>query len=452
MRRNQQKWVSKWSFGILFCLIFILKSSLVSALDVMDVYKMAQDADPDIRSAGFDHQASREIMDQAQSGYLPSVFLSYEKTRSRQKILESDNVLFQKGSTRFSGSVIALTLTQPVFRYANYVRIDQAQSELDQADAELEKAGQELLLRTAENYLLALAADDQLAYVSAERSAVEKQLELARAREKANLGSGSDRLEAEARLASVAADFSEAEVNRNDAYEAIYEMTGELPASLAGLREHIPLDSPDPLDAQHWIDAALKQNWELAVQRKAVEVARQEIQRQKAGHYPTVDLELRENIKDTGGTLFGGGSEVGTGEIMLSLNVPIYQGGSVSSKTRQAAFGHQREMEGLVRLARKVKRDTKNTYSSIVNAIQRVKALEKEVAAQQQVLKLKRAGYRAALYTNLSVLDAERDLYSAKRDHARARYEYLLNSLRLKSVTGILNEEDLMSLNQWLSY
>jgi len=430
--------------------LLVAGSVSVGAVDVVDVYRKALQSDPTILGAGFDHQASREIMGQARSGYLPALVFNYDRTQSHQKILDSENVLFEEGTSDFPTSVFSLTLTQPVFRYANYIRIRQARSELAQADAELEQASQELLLRTVENYLFALAAEDQLTYVAAERSAVEKQLELARARERADLGTGSDRLEAEARLASVAADYSEAEVNRHDAYEAVYEMTGELPAALAPLRDQFPLEHPDPADLDHWVEAALEQNWELAVQRKVVEVSQEEVKRQKAGHYRTADLELRGNIRDAGGTVFGGGSEVETRSVMLSVEVPLYLGGSVSSKSREAAYRQEREKGELVRLSRKVKREAQKAYSSIVNAIRRVEALLKEVEAQQQVLKLKRTGYEAALYTNLSVLDAERDLYSAKRDFARARYEYLLNSLRLKAVTGLLNEQDLVSLNQWL--
>ncbi len=144
---------------LLFSVVLLAAGSPpAGAVDIMDVYRMALDSDPAIQGAGFDHQASREILDQARSGYLPAVFLSYDRSHSRQKILDSDNVLFDEGSTDFPTSVFSLTLTQPVFRYANYVRIRQAHSELAQADAELEQAGQELLLRTVENYLFALAA------------------------------------------------------------------------------------------------------------------------------------------------------------------------------------------------------------------------------------------------------------------------------------------------------
>ena len=419
--------------------------------DLLDIYDLAHSADPELRSADFDHLASREILVQAKSGYLPAITFSFDHTETEQRIKDSDNVLFQAGRSHFPTDVITLSLTQPVFRYANYIRIKQARSELKQADAELAKAEQELMLRVAETYLHALAAEDNVDYLTAERAAVEKQLTLAQAMEKAKLGRRSDRLEAEARLAAVTADYAEAEVNRRDTYEAIYELTGEFPERLDKLQKEFPLTRPDPFDVQHWTAAAREQNWKIEGQRQAVDVARQEISRQRAGHLPTLDLQLRESIKDQGGTVFGGGSEVENRDVMLNLNVPLYLGGSVSSKRREAVLRHQCELEKLTRVVRKVKRETEKTFSSIVNSIARIEALQKEVAARQEVLKLKRTGYEAALYSNLSVLDAERDLYSAKRDYAAARYEYLLNGLRLKGVVGTLSEADLISSNNWLS-
>lgn len=437
--------------NIFFSVLLALGAFQAQAADLNDIYRLAVDADPLFRAAYYNHQASREILTQANSGYLPSVMASFDWTGTRQEILESDNVLFQAGSTTFPTNVLSLSLSQPLLRIGNLVRIRQAKTELKQADAELEKVAQELILRTAESYLFALAAEDHLDYLKSERSAVENQLVLAKAMREAKLGREADLLEAEARLAAVVADYSEAEVGRQDAYEAIFELTGEFPTELKKLQKEFPLATPEPLDSAYWIEVANEQNWELIVQRESVEVSRHEIDRQNAGHYPTVDLELRETVRDTGGTIFGGGSEVENREVILSFKMPIYMGGSVSSKKREAVLRHQAALEDLQRIARKVKRETEKGFRGILNAIERVTARNKEVAAQEEVLKLKRAGYRANLFTNLSVLDAEQDLYSAKRDLAAARYEYLLNGLRLKAFVGQLSEADLMDLNQWLT-
>jgi len=441
---------NSYSYAIVFSVLWGIGVFQAKAADLTDIYRMAVEADPLFRAANYNHQASREILIQARSGYLPSVVASYDWIRTRQEILESENVLFQTGTAHFPTKVIGLTLTQPVFRYDRIVRIGQARSELKQADAELEKAAQDLILRTAENYLFALAAEDNLDYLKSERLAVEKQAELAKAMREAKLGRVSDVLEADARLASVMADYSDAEVEVRDAYEAIYELTGEFPTQLKRLQKEFPLITPEPLDVDYWVEVALAQNWELVVQRELVEVSRHEVKRQNAGHFPTVDLELSQTTRDAGGTVFGGGSEVENREFMLLFKMPIYLGGSVSSKKREAMLNYQAEREELLRISRKAKRETEKGFRGILNAIERVAVRGKEVAAQEEVLKLKQAGYRANLYTNMSVLDAEQDLYSAKRDLTGAHYDYVLNSLRLKAIVGELSEADLIDLNQWL--
>ncbi|MGE0484733.1 MAG: TolC family outer membrane protein [Gammaproteobacteria bacterium] len=425
-------------------------SPITRAADLLEIYTMARESDPELRAVALAHQASQEVYKQARGGYLPAISFSYDHTETEQRIHDSDNVLFQTGRSDFPTDALVLSLTQPVFRYANYVRIEQAKAEIEQADAELARADQALILRVVEAYLGVLAARDRLDFLAAEQVSVEKQLALAEGREKAEVGRAADRLEAAARQAAVLADQAVAQTNLDDAYRAVYELTGETPSELAPLTREFPLTRPDPDDVQHWLDAAREQNREIAVQRHAVEVARQEVRRQGAGHLPTVDLQLREGFRDQGGTVFGGGSEVETRDLMVNVNVPLYAGGTVSAKRREAVLRHQGELEKLTGLARRIERDTQRTFNAIVASIARIEALNKQIVAQDEVLRLKKAGYEAALYSNLSVLDAERDLYAAKRDYAAARYEYLLNGLRLKAAIGTLSEADLAVSNGWL--
>ncbi len=425
-------------------------ASLVQAENLLDIYESALQSDPRLGSATFDHAAGAEVVTQAWAGYRPVITLDYDSIDTTQDILRSDNAAFEQGSTSFPTTTWTLSVTQPIFRWANYKRIGQAKEELLQADAELIQAQQDLILRVSEAYLTALSAADELRFLDAERSAVAQQLELARGREEASIGRAVDRYDAEARMASVEADYAVAEVALRDAYEALYEMAGRDPDTLATLQDTIDLQAPQPADDQHWIKAAMTNNPALVVQRHVVNVSRTEISRQKAGHYPTLDAVLQKNNRDTQGTLFGGGSEVETQELMLRLSVPIYAGGSVSSKTREAEARYQSSEQELTRLLRESRRQSRDAYWGVMNAVKRTEALNKAVAAQQATLDLRRAAYKSRLETAISVLDAERDLYSAKRDLAQAKYDYLLNSLRLKALVGVLTQDDLNLVNDWL--
>ena len=436
--------------SVVFVLSFVFLPTTASAQNLVEIYRKAVANDPAFRASEFDHEASKEVVDQAWAEYLPRIEFDYDEIETTQDVVSSDNAVFAVGSTDFPTTNWSLTLTQPIFRYANYLRIKQAKTELRQADVEKIQAHQDLILRTAEAYLEALAAEDSLSFNVAEQVAVRQQLELAKGREEAEIGRRVDRLDAEARLATVDADLAEAEVATLDAHEAIYEIIGETPKKLDRLGDQMTLVSPDPVDLQHWIDAALDNNLNVRVQREAVAVAKREISRQKAGHYPTLDLVYRNSNRETEGTLFGGGSEVETQELMLRFNLPIYLGGSVNSRTREASANYYSEQEELVRLSREARREAQDAYWGVLNAIKRVESLKKAVASQQETLKLKRTSYDNGLETALSVLDSERDLYSAQRDYSRARYDYLLNSLRLKAMVGTLTENDLLSVNRWL--
>lgn len=296
----------------------------------------------------------------------------------------------------------------------------------------------------------ALAATDELAFLNAELGAARKHLDQAEGREEASVGRTVDRYDAEARVASVEADYAEADIARRDAYEALYEMTGIDSVSLSALKAEIDLVLPVPADEQHWLKSAMTNNPALIVQREAVEVSREEVKRQNSGHFPTLDAVFRNSYQDTGGSLFGGASEVETQEMMIRFNLPIYSGGSVSSQKREAVARYHSAEQELTRILRESRRQSRDTYWGVVNTVKRVNALKKAVESQEATLELRRAAYNARLETAISVLDAERDLYSAKRDLSRAKYDYLINGLRLKALVGVLTQDDLVLVNNWL--
>ncbi|MFT6914969.1 MAG: outer membrane protein [Motiliproteus sp.] len=436
------------SASLLFAVLWLPP---VEGADLMEIYRLSLGADPSYRAAGFEHQASREVLTQAWADYRPAVTFDYDEIDTTQDIISSENSSIPVGEdASFPTSTWTLTVTQPLFRYANYVRIGQAKDELEQADAEQVKAQQDLLLRTAEVYLAVLTAEDAVTFIEAERSAVEKQLELARAQEDARTGRLVDRLDAEARMATVEADLAYADVAARDAKQAVFELTGQVPETLASLGNALELVAPIPSDERQWLELANKQNPGLVFQRHAVAVASADIKRQNAGHMPTLDLVYTDSNRDTGSTLFGGGSNVQTQELMLSLNLPLYLGGSVSSKSRQAIAKHSSALEELTRLARESQRQTLDAYWGVTSAIKRVDSLGLALRAQQETLKLKQLGFESGLNTVLTVLDAERDLSSVRKDYAKARYDYLLNGLRLKALVGALIEDDLQAINRLL--
>jgi outer membrane protein len=408
-----------------------------------EAYKLARQSDPKFKAAQAEYRANGTVLDQARAGFLPTARLDVDKMESRQRILSSNNPIFGVGVTTFPTDNQNLSITQAIFRKDVIERYAQAQAVVRQAEFAALAAEQDLQIRTAAAYLSVLAAQDALDLASAERQSLGKALDLARERLKGGLGTITNQHDASARFASAQAREIEAQNKVRDARQGLREITGRLIENVQKLRDEFPLQMPDPAVVDRWIDAALEQNLGLRVKREAIEVARQEVERQRAGHYPSLNLLLNYNKKDAGSTLFGGGSNVETTDVTVRLSVPIFEGGLTSAVTQEAAYRYQKAQEDAEQERRAVDRATRAAYDGTLSGIELVRALKQTVVSQQSALDAKEEGFKSGLYTLLPVLDATRDLYTAKRDYELARYEYLLNVLRLKQAAGTLSEADL---------
>jgi outer membrane protein len=421
----------------------LLLPSLARAESLVEAYKLALQNDPKYRAAQAEYRASGTAIDQARAGFLPTVRFDLERTETRQRILRSQNPIFGAGVTDFPTNNDTLSINQPIFRKDVIERFAQAKAIVRQAEFLRLAAEQDLQLRTTAAYLVVLAATDSLALAKAEREAVGKALDLAREKLRMGLGTIVNQHDATARYAVTQAREIEAQNRLRDARQGLREITGKLIENVQALREAFPLETPEPAVIERWLESAFEKNLALRARREAVEVARQEVERQRAGHFPSLNLLLNHNRRDSGSTLFGGGSDVETTDLTLRLSVPIFEGGLTSAVTREAAFRYQKSLEELEQERRAIERATRASYDGTLAGVGLVRALGQSVVSQESALQAKDQGYRAGLFTLLPVLDAQRDLYLAKRDYAQSRYDYLFNRLRLKQAAGTLSEVDL---------
>lgn len=432
----------------LFSLLFL--SAAAHADDLLTIFRQAVDNDPAFQAARYQQKATEEAVWQAWADLLPRANATYQYTNTTQNIQMSDNDSFEKGKVDYPTEEYSVSLTQPIFRYPSIVRLSQAKIQIERGDYEFALARQELILRVAELYFVVLAEGDRVDFALAELQAVQAHYELAEGRFDMGLAPITDLHDAKARLATVQAKVIEAENRLEDARQALREVTAELPNGLAPLAAELPLLSPEPDDVAKWEAAALNQNLELEIQRQSLAIAKKEISRQRAAHYPTLDLTGRFNSKEADDTLFGGGSEIETTDIFAVFSLPLLEGGMVLSRTREAVQLQRRAQEELKQVTRRVMRDTRASFLGVMSAISKAQALEQSVISQQYAVDAKQEGFRSGLYTSLAVLDAERDLYLARQDYAQARYDYLLNGLRLRKASGALAGIDLAQVNQWL--
>jgi outer membrane protein len=213
----------------------------------------------------------------------------------------------------------------------------------------------------------------------------------------------------------------------------------------------VALLPPDPVDLNIWIERALDQNPSIKLQEHAVQVADYEVKRQFAGHYPALDAVGHYKNEDTDGTVFGGGGEVDSYDVMVQLTLPLYQGGIVSSNVRIAKHKLNSARQDLTKSTRSVQRQTRAAFLGVDTALRKIDALQQSVSANQLALDAKKEGYLSGLFTSLNVLDAERDLSLVSIDYAKSRYRYVLNSLQLKQAVGSLTADDVLKLNQWFA-
>lgn len=435
--------------GGITLVILMLNPQSILAEDLMEVYHKALDNDPQILGAKHTHAAAKESVNESFGRMLPQLGIDFSYSETDQDIIEATNVFQPTGKDEFPTKDYSLTLTQPLYNRSLSSGYKQSKADFLRAEAEFDSKKQDLILRVAERYIEVLAATDEVSLVKAEKMAVGKQLELVQGMMKSGMARKTELYDAQARYASVEADEISALSDRDDKIQALKEMTGNLSSDLATLKQDLKLIHPEPRNPENWMQASIKQNPRVILQRHALDVSRHEVRLQKSGHFPTLDLTARLNNRDSESILFSG-NETETTEILLRLNVPIYQGGITNSRTRRSQQLHMKAKQDLTEMQRAVQRSARAAYHGVISAISKVGALAKSVKSQELALHSKQQGYRSGLYTSLDVLDAERDAYEAKRDYARARYDYLMNSLRLKHAVGTLNQSDLQAINIWL--
>lgn len=435
--------------GILFCFI-ILPASHLHAMDLRQAFTLALEKDPQFMGRSYESKATGELLRQAWGAVLPSLSAEGSRTETRQEIVSTDNEVYGIGKSTFPTTEYTLSLTQPIFNFASFVNITRSREIAQAAELELEAERQDLAVRTAIAYFRVLAAQDRLKAIGAEEAAVRGHYDLIRERFNRGLSTRTEYYDAKARVAEVQANRLMAESDFDDARQGLEEIIGRPAVDLAPLRDELELIPPDPDDAGVWIEAAMDQNPSLEAMRRNVEASRQEVRRQRAGHYPYVDLEVNHNWRETDGTLFGGGSEVKTSNFLVRLNVPLYQGGIISSRTREATLRKSASVQNEEQLARAIHRETRAAFFGVNSSIQRVNALLDAVEAQQLALEGRKEGHRSGLFTILAVLDGERDLSLARQNYAMARYDYIINTLILKKTVGTLTGDDIVTVNSWL--
>lgn len=448
-----------------------------TADSLLQVYEKAVRSDPTIREAEANQLAAREGKPIARGSLLPQISgtAGWQYARSDgTQLLDSDGnpatppLILKNKSSRSETHNWGLQLQQSLFRWDQWIRLDQADRQAAQADVNYQAAQQDLMVRVAQAYFDVLAAEDTLGSEQAAKEAFSRQLEQSNKRFEVGLIAITDVQEAQAAYdQSVAAEILAKRTLANTK-EALRAIIDEYPGILEKPALDIPLVAPSPADEVQWVDTAMRQNRDLIASQIGTEIAKDDVKLARSGHFPTLDFVAAHTDSDISGSrvtglLAGPGSpqvpfarsptdsDSAQDSFGLQLSVPIFSGGTTSAKTKQAVYKHRAARERLEQTARETERQTRDAYLAVLSNISSVKALKQAYESAKTALKATEAGYEVGTRTSVDVLNSRQAAFTAESKFLRSRYDYLISGLRLKQAAGTLSEEDLSRIDALLT-
>lgn len=417
--------------------------------DLLTLYREALANDAVLASARALQLATQEQVPQARAALLPSLGASARFDYNLYRSSTPDI-----GTTASSNYTVyggGLDLVVPVYRPQNWTALDQAKLTVLQSEAQLAQSQQDLALRVANAYFNVLAARDQLIALVASKQATGEQLQQARREFEVGTKTIIDTNEAQARFDQIAAQEQVALGTLLVRRSELQVIIAREPDTLAPLRERPNLNPPMPQDINAWVRAAETGSHSVQIARSGYEIATREIERQRDAYKPTVDLVSGYNINKFNGTQSSDlNPRINSGSVGVVLNVPIYTGGLIQSRVREALALQERSNADLDSARRNATNAARDAYTGVNFGLTQVSALESaEVSARTQ-LESTQLGYEVGVRIQLDVLNAQTLLVQTQRDLKRARYDVLLAGLRLKAAAGTLGDEDITAVNALL--
>ncbi|MDH3318991.1 MAG: TolC family outer membrane protein [Betaproteobacteria bacterium] len=422
------------------------------AENLTQVYQDARGYDAQYAAARQALQAGLERVPQGRALLLPSLNLTANTTRTKIESDSKDTTIQPSFERDYTSSGYALTFTQPLYRRQNWLQSDQGELQAKQAEFQFGQAGQDLILRAAQAYFEVLAAQDTLGLVRAQKVAIAEQLAQAKRNFEVGTATITDTHEAQARYDLAVAQEISAQNDVEVRRRALQQVTGKEYAELKALRADVKLAPPEPNDMQSWVNLAEKQSYSVLVQDAVTEIARLEAKRTSAGHQPTLDLVASHNYtSQSASQLSSAGSDVNTSSVGLQFAIPLYQGGAISSREREAAYNLERARQDLENARRTSALAARQAYLLVINGIAQISALDQALVSSQSALQSNRLGYEVGVRINIDVLNAQQQVFSTRRDLAVARYNTITNFLKLKAAAGGLREQDLADVSRALA-
>lgn len=461
--------------------IVFAASSQLHADNLLDVYRLAVDSDPTFLASEAGTRATSERVNQSMASLLPQIrgSLNYGQTTSDSSGLTTvvgaiDNPTTPDidesaprstvNSSETTSASYSINLSQEIYNHSTWLNLRQSEKRALQAKVNHEGSKQNLIIRAAEAYFNVLAAIDSVAFSKAETEAVSKELAQTKQRFEVGLIAITDVHEAQSRYDLAIANQIATQNELDNTHELLQLITGRYHYDLLGLKVKIPLRNPNPENIKKWVKRAETNNINIKASQIGLDVAKRSISVAQSGHYPTLDLTASysdgSGETDSKGTRFFGGipntsktNNDGDREntsINLNLNIPLFSGGRTNSQVNEAQQLYLQAAHNLEASRRQAVSLTRSSYLGVIAAVSSVKALNQAVISSEKSLEATQAGFEVGTRTIVDVLLQTQILFNSKRQYARSRYDYILNTLRLKQATGLLTESNLVQVNKLL--
>lgn len=442
----------------LIFIFFSISPLRLFASDLLDIYRQAQTNDPTIQAAREAQLATQEQIPQARAQFLPvlsatATNFAYHQTPGTTSLNNNSTTPTTTGgasttisSSSYNQSTYGLTLNQPIFYYQQWIQFSTAAAQVKQANATYAAAEQDLIVRTVQAYFNVLMASDTLKFSKANRKQLAKILDQTQLKFKVGLIANTDVQIAKAQYDSALAQEISDENALANKKELLREIVGQPIETFAFVRENLALKSPEPTDPEKWVMTAVDQNFALQAARFGAEASRTIIKSTEAGHLPTLNINSNLNRQTSAlGTPSTTYSNVG-----LQVSLPLFNGGAISSKTREAVHTYEKMQKQVETLYRKTESNTRQAYRSVLTQISQVAAQKQAIISTESALKATEASFNVGIRTIVDVLTAQTNLIQAQKNYANARYDYIIQSVLLKQAAGTLCPEEVQHINTWL--
>ncbi len=418
------------------------------AADLEQVYLDALSYDASLAAARASLEAGREKLPQGRAGLMPSLSLS-GNTNWNDAELKHYNV-----SRGYNSNGWQVQLTQPLFRWQNWVQYKQGELQVAVAEAQYQLARQDLTLRASQAYFDVLTAQDTLAAATALHGANAQQLALAKKSFEVGTVTITDVHEAQSRSDLSSAQMIAADSDLAVKRHALLVLTGKEPDALKGLRKGVALARPEPADIQSWVAAAEGNGLAVQAAQVSAEVAGREVERNRAAHLPTVDLVASYGNAASSTAAISQfapiRTDTDTAVVGVQVALPLFQGGAVSSRVREASALRDKANADVDFARRTSAQNARQAYLGVTSGLAQVKAYEAAQVSSTSALDANKLGYEVGVRINIDVLNAQSQLYDTQQKLSKARYDTLMAQLKLKAAAGALGEEDIKAINTLL--